>query len=291
MDGFSFEATNQIELEFTIPKQSTVACPDVELWIFPDRSQTPRNRIMEIYYLARARIPQVSSSRSHQFSVLWNTSEDCVHLNLTGLSKKISRILQRRNLNESDVSVEVEIVRMIHRNIQMESGIIEALKRDLCSSLAQRETNSSFLIIKNYDESKTQHVFTKYNLPPPPSKAVQKRNIAEILTVSTSGSCSTVPFVVNLTAVYGDFIKGPIVTDIRDCSGRCTLLHDGKRFSKHGEIKEMLKLLPGGDFLSTYEPTCTPVQFRPLHILIELQDKSDAIVQLSDLLVDKCVCQ
>lgn len=295
-NGFAFEETNEIELEFPIPKVSTTGeGPDVELWIFPDKSLVPKNKIIEITFRAIADIPQAYNSRTHVSSLVWNTNEDCIYLNLTSLSRKISKVLQKKNLNETNMTLVVPIVRVeeLELDFQMDNSSIDPMHHDLCTAMLQRETNDSFLIIKNYNEMYLQEAFSKHPYPP---TTFHKRAVSEILTNYSiigkpENGCAVVPLVVNLTEVYGDFIKAPIVTDVRDCNGRCTLLHDSSKFSKHGEIKERLKFLPGGESLSNYEPSCMPIKFRPLHVVIGLQPKSEVIVQMSDLLVDKCACQ
>lgn len=278
-----------IALEFKIPSQGTeVEDQDTELWIIPDKSQVPKNKVMEIRFLVEANIPQASNGRSYQSHLFWDTNEDCVVFNLTGLSKKIYRVLQKRNLNDSNVSVTVEITKMVESDSKIENNTINILHRDLCSALSQKETNTSFLIVKNYNEMDTPRLTRWYSRR---DTSAVSGNFSTESIESSVASCETVPLVVNLTQVYGDFIKAPTVTDIKDCSGRCTLHLDGKYFSKHGEVKERLKLLPGGEMLSSFEPSCKVIQFRPLHVLINLQDKSDVIIQLCDLVVDKCACQ
>lgn len=289
--GFVFQGTNQVNLEFTIPKQSTEGFPHVELWIFPNKSLTPANKILDLSFLVHAIVPSAGNRRAAQPRVLWNTNEDCVYLNLTSLSKKILRVLQKKKLNESNVRLEVEVTYVEESNEKIENSTMNMARRDLCASLSQRNTNSSFLIIKNYDESSAPFV-----LPQSISNAVSKRDVSEVSIANastgvTSPKCGVVPLVVDLTEVYGNFIKAPTVTDIKDCSGRCTLLLDRLTFTKHGEIKERLKLLPGGEGLSDYEPCCMPVEIKPLHVLIRLKDKSEVIVQIQDSVINKCACQ
>lgn len=306
-NGFAFDETNEIQLEFPIPKVSTTGDgPEVELWILPDKSQTPPNKVDKITFRAVADIPQASNPRIHIANLLWNTNQDCVQLNLTSLSRKISKILQKKNLNETIMSLAVSIVRVEELEGEFQpNASVNPFHHDLCNSMLQRESNDSFLVIKNYDERGIQDQFSQQPGPPASASAQKSHNNDKVLPMGLSAagasvsvsrqhadsSCGVVPLVVNLTDVYGDFIKAPIVIDVRDCSGRCTLLHDSSKFSKHGEIKERLKFLPGGESLSNYEPSCTPIKFQPLQVLIGLQAKSDVIVQMSDLVVDRCACQ
>lgn len=283
-----------MELEFLIPKQNlTGGGPPVELWVFPDKSSlTSRSRLLRLSFLAMANIPQAYNPRSDQSSFLWDTNQDCISINMTNLSKKISKVLQKRNLNESNVVLTLEITRVEEiTDADIANTTLDALHRDICSSMQQRQSNDSFLVIKSYDD---QEVFAER----PPAYSVQKREAPEVPSNATEEGtdkeehgCSVVPLVVNLKEVYGSFIKAPVVTDIRDCSGRCTLLHDGSKFSKHGEVKERLKFLPGGESFASYQPSCMPIRFRPLHMLIKLQSKSYVIVQMLDLWVEECACQ
>lgn len=284
------DETHQINLEFTVPRQSTDGFPQVELWIFPNKSLTQPNKVLELGFLVQAHVPTASNPRSSQPTFLWNTNEDCVHLNLTSLSKKILKILQRKMVNESSVRLEVEIVRVRETSQTIENSNINTAQQDLCSSLSQRSSNESFLIIKNYNESNMHPIITQSG----PNLARSERDVDEVNSPPITrpiNPCGVVPLAVNLSEVYGSFIKAPVVTDIKDCSGRCTLLLDRLVFTKHGEIKERLKLLPGGEALSDFEPCCMPIKFKPLHVLIRLKDNSEVIVQLPDLVVDECACQ
>ena len=289
--GFIFEETNQLNLQFVIPKHSNDGdtFPDVELWVFPDKSQVSRDTLLEIRYVAKADIPEASSPRMHQSLQLWDTNEDCIALNLTILSKKIYKVLQKRSLKESNVSVTIEITNVKEST---RNHTADALHHDLCTSLSQRGSNQSFLIIKNYADQSIHRLFDAENLEANTSSVKKREAINDIANNSTaSDSCRVVSLIVNLTEVYGDFIKAPVMTDIKDCSGECTS-YKRNLFSKHAEIKERLKLLPGGSQLSEFEPSCVPLRYRPLNVHISLRNKpSYVIVQLPDLIVDKCACQ
>lgn len=272
-------------LEFTIHKDSAKGpgYPNVELWLFADKTNIPANIIMEMRFLVKAFVKPANNLRSTQPIFLWNTNEDCVYLNLTKLSKKILRIIK---VNESKVRLEVEVVRAADSGQRIANNPMNLARQDLCASLSQRSSNKSFLIIKNYDESRTPFTTPQSRH----SNAVSKRDVP-IHDVFLN-PCGVVPLVVDLVEIYGNFIKAPTVMDVKDCSGRCTLLHDRSAFTKHGEIKERLKLLPGGEALSNFQPCCMPVRFKPLHVLIRLEGKkSEVIVQIPDLVVDKCACQ
>ena len=284
--NFIIDETHQIDLEFAVPKQSIEGFPQVELWIFPNKSLVQPNKVLELGFVVQARVPTATNPRSSQPTVLWNTNEDCVCLNLTTLSKKILRILKKGSVNESSVRLQVEVVRVLETS-QTSRAANNIVQQDLCASLSQRSSNDSFLIIKNYNDS---------NLSPlsNPNLTRSKRDVDEVPSppnVKFINPCGVVPLAVNLSEVYGSFIKAPVVTDVKDCSGRCTLVLDRLAFTKHGEMKERLKLLPGGEVFSDFEPCCMPVKFKPLHVLIRLKDESEVIVQLPDLVVDECACQ
>lgn len=276
-----------MNLTFTIPIQSSSGdeVPSVELWFFPDRAHIERNRILEVTFRVMANVFGTSNSRNDDPRETWDTNEDCFVLNMTTLSKKISRVLQKRNLNESKVHVSVEVINTRTRDSLSGNSTRRALNQDLCSVLSTRGTNDSFLVIKNYQEHFGPMVGVSTEFP---SLAVEPNPRP---TKDNSEGCRVVPLVVNLAEVYGSFIKGPTRTDIKDCSGKCTLLQRSL-FSKHAEVKERLKLLPGGEELSNFKPTCIPMDLKPLHILISImEDTSGVIVQLPDLIVERCACQ
>ena len=295
-NGFTFEETNNIMLYFPIPKVNTTGeGPDVELWVLPDMTFVPQNKLVKITWRAEATIPQAYNSRTYTDSLIWDTNEDCVCFNLSILSRKISKILQKKNHNETNMTLEVNLVRIEEVESQQDDSSFDPFHQDLCAALATRETNDSFLVIKNYDEEYIREEFATNPTP------INKRSVAQLSLTNISDvslperkiekGCSVKSLIVNLTEVYGEFMKAPIITDVRDCSGRCTLLHDSSMFTRHGEIKERLKFLPGGEALSNYEPSCMPIKFNPLLVLIGLQPKSEVIVQMLDVVVDTCICQ
>jgi hypothetical protein len=289
-EGLIMEETKMMYLNFTIPKQSTVPSPFIELWLFPDKSHAPPNKTLELRFLIQAFIPPTTTKpKSTQQTFLWNTNEDCVYLNLTFFSNKLLRVIQNKRLNESNVKLKVEVYRRQESDQDIQNSTINISRQDLCASLSHRRSNNSFLIIKNYDESTAPLVI-------PQSNRVSKRDILQVEPSEPSETtfttpCRVVPLMANMTEVYGDFIRHPILTDIKDCSGRCTLLLDRPSFTKHAEIKERLKLLPGGEVLSKAEPSCMPIAFKPLYVQIKLKGSSDVIVQFQDLVVDRCACQ
>lgn len=137
-NGFVFNETNQVDLVFTVPKQLREGYPHVELWLFPDKSLTPANRILELSFLFQALVPPATNPRSDQHTILWNTNENCVYLNLTALSKKILKIIQKRMLNESNVRLEVEVTRVEESSQRIENDTLDTARQDLCASLSRR---------------------------------------------------------------------------------------------------------------------------------------------------------
>ena len=294
-NGFVFQENNKLDLDFTIPRQNNES--HIELWLFPDRSETPPNQVMEIQLLA---IPSIRK-REYVIRVLWDTNVDCVSFNLTAMSRRIFNFMIKRNLTESDLTVKMELIKAELISDTIEDSMIGSLRRDLCSSQSQRNSSVPFLVFKNYDENELALSFDDVMLEEDNYTAgVEDEMEDEEETTEEPGKenlaverCSKVPFLVDLVEVYGDFIKAPTITDIGLCSGRCKLFLDSNLFSKHAEVKERLKLLPGGKSLrlSNYEPTCTPVQFKPLHTLISLKNSSAVIIQIPDLVVDRCACE
>lgn len=288
--GFSIDGTNKLELEFTIPRQTTATnFPDVELWIIPDKSGVEPNSKMIIKFLARADISEASNPRTDQGEATWNTRDDCVVLNLTILSKKIYKVLQKRSLNESNVSLVIEITRTEMKPINDRNDSMNSRPHDFCSALSQRRTNDSFLVIKNYDE-KGDNVMINWRKKRD-TASIDAIHSSKLITTSQTNCCNRTSLVVNLTEVYGAFMKGPAEIDIGECTGECAMTSNSNLFSYHAIVIERLKRLPKGKALSEFVPRCTPVAFKPLHVLFGVQDNSNVIVQLPDMVVGKCACR
>ena len=248
---------------------------------------------MEMSFLAKAFIPQANNERESQVVQLWNTNENCIALNLTILARKISRVLYNKNLSESTVRVTVEVSRMRETSRVIPNNTITAQRHDMCAYLSQRGTNDSFLVIKNYGENNIAP-FSIISHPSLQRREVGETNMDNFTAPSEvkDDHCGIVPLIVNLTEVYGPFIKDPVTLDIKDCSGMCSLPLDRELFSQHSQVKDRLKLLRGGDeSLSRYTASCTPVSFKPVPIFISIRGSPDVIIQIQDLVVDKCKCQ
>lgn len=297
-NGLVIEETNQIDLVFTIRQyieEADTHVPQADLWIFPDMSVAPANEVMELEFLVQTFIPAHSrrSSRwSYYYSgIMWNTNDSCINLDITYHSEKISNYLKRRKMNESSVRLEVEIVWVESSESAIQESTASRMRGEYCAAISQQKnSNDSFLIIKNYNETSVS-----FGLSSTPANGISKRAVLEQVVhdspVRDDIACRVVPLVVNLATIYGNFIKAPTITDVKDCSGQCVLHLNRGRFTKHGETKERLKLLPGGETLSNFEPRCMPIRYRPLNVLIRLRDKSEVIVQMPDLVIDKCACQ
>lgn len=251
-----------------------------------------QNTVEDIAFLAKASMAEVSNPRTEQGIIRWNTREDCVVLNLTNLSKKIYKVLQRRNLNESNVSMVIEITRKVTRRITLENDPAHSLQHNICSDLSQRSTDDPFLVIKNYDEKMADVIGNRGERQDITSNTIH--SVSEMNTVnatSPNNCCNKSSLVVNLAKIYGSFVKGPTDINIWDCTGECTITSNSNLFTHHATVKERLKLLPKGEALSDFQPHCTPVAFKPLHVHFSVQNKSDVIVQLLDLVVGKCGCR
>lgn len=294
-NGIILQDSYDTTFHFNIPNHNSNSIPRVELWLFPDKSRVTENRIVEVNLVSYVDI-ETQNNKKHSIPTrfLWDTTDDCAAVDLTELSKKIYKHLDRRNLNDTNVNVELEIGSVIPRST-IEMTPKRALDRELCNAMAQRRTNESFLIVKNYIEEPVSGVVAE-------SRRRRRRQSSEVdepqaiipptsAPTGTPRTCELVPLMVNLTELYGSFLKEPKVTDIKDCSGKCALTLNERVFSKHAEVKERLKLLPGREYLSSFEPLCTPIKFKPLLLLIALQEKSTVIAQMSDLVADKCSCQ
>jgi len=249
----------------------------VELWLFPDKTNVQLENEKIIRYEAEARVSALKTPRKDPGEVTWITSEDCVQINLTQLSNKIYNKFNKSSINESHVTLKIKI------ETDARSTPRPSHHR-FCPSLAKRASNESFIFIKNYVNTGNQI-----------AKGRRRRNVPAGVGNSSSTepprSCQRTNLLVNLTEVYGSFVKGPRLLDIGDCSGACSSSTKNYLFSHHSMAKERLKQLPERKALMNYVPCCMPVAFKPVCAHFSLKEKSHVIVQLSDLMVSDCGCR
>ena len=237
-----------------------------------------------IRYEAEAHVAALKTPRKDPGAMTWITSEDCVQINLTQLSNKIYNKFNKSSINESHVTLKIKIT-TVNTNLAVhQRNTPRPAHHKFCSSIAQRASNVSFIFIKNYAETGKSIV-----------KNRRRRSVPVEVGNSSSSepekSCHKTTLQVNLTEVYGSFVKGPKLLDIGDCRGACSSSTKNHLFSHHSMAKERLKQLPKRKALINYVPCCVPVAFKPVCALFSLKEKSNVIVQLPDLVVSDCGCR
>ncbi len=276
-----FERANRLILDLNISaEKGHDKFPEVELWVFPDKTGVQSRNEKTIRYEAIANVAALNTPRKDSGEVFWDTNEDCVQINLTQLSNKIYNKFNKSSINESHVTLTIKI-QAVGTNLAIHNANRNRPSHhNLCSLLARRATNSSFIFIKNYNEIRN-HL----------SKTRLSRSSPTIVKTPSTAGCSLVPLFVNLTAIYGSFVKGPLVLDIKDCIGTCSSSSRNNLFSHHTIAKQRLKAIRHAEYLADYTPSCVPNKFKPDIVHFGLKDKSHVIVQLSDLVASSCACR
>lgn len=272
-------------MEFTISAESGQdKFPEVELWIFPDKTTVQPDNEKIILYEAVATVAALNRPRQDPGQVVWDTREDCIQINLTQLSNKIYNKFNRSSINESHVSLTIKVQTVLTNLAVHPRDSARSTHHKFCSSLIERATNKSFLFIKNYDETGNRV-----------AKSRRRRSTQTSVddgSKDSKGNCHRKTLEVDLAEAYGSFVKGPRAVDIGDCYGGCTTsIKNTRLFSHHSIVKERLKLLPDRKELLDYTPCCMPVEFQPLRAHFSLNNKSHVIVQLPDLVVSQCGCR
>lgn len=287
-DGFQFAGGNILQLQFTIPKQrdaeSTIS--KAELWLFPNMQSVPPGKLLKITLVATVTLPHANSPRRQSFSHSWKTDEGCVPLDMTSLTKKISNYLRKRGLTESNVTVQIEVVQTQQYDLTLTDSNV-GLGRNylpICQDLRARTSNTSFLVVKYFDEA-SRGSTTNGSLS---SSRYNKREAPSVESKSKVDNCSLTNMVVNLTEAYGQFVVAPISKDIKDCQGNCQITNFD-RFSSHALLKERLRWMTGQDE-SELSVSCVPIAFEPLELLIH-QESHFLIVEFPDMIAKECGCR
>lgn len=294
-DGFEFRPGNTFQLLFTIPRQKeATTIKNAELWLFPSlqyQQSFPEDTIVEMKLIVKVNLAHAKQPRESPMKMTWDTRVDCIPLKMTVLSKKISNNLRKNNLEEANITVTIEVLQTVSQrpfptdHVNMTSSNI-----DICDGLAERRTNTPFLVVKYYsDEVYNAYMSSGYSLgmqPVPDSKT--KRDLLPVLRDSAGHSnCSIVPLVADLTEIYGSFIIKPRRLDISDCHGSCNSLSNSNSFTQHATIVDKLKLKKGGDFIR--DICCVPVAYKSQRLLI-FQSHYFVLVEFKDMIVTECAC-
>ena len=245
-----------VKLQFTVPRQQDSG--DIvksELWLFPTLESTQDDGWYEIRLTLFAKMKYLNKEREFETNerIYWRSSDKCVMVVATDLTKKIARRLKRHGINETLIDLTLEII-MIRPLINAPK---EAEWQQTCRALSPRSSNNSFLVIKYYSDQESTTTGRK------------KRSTVPTTTSESPSSCSLVPFRVNLTEVFGSWIISPReLVDIKDCKGTCDVVSDYKLFSPRAVLKDRLK----DSIKYEQKVSCVPTAFEPVAFLIYQED-------------------
>lgn len=296
-NGFSFESGNQLLLNFMLPNPGdSFAIHETDLWLFPKASELRNNSITDLTLLVIVELAHATKPRREVMNYSWRMDSSCLRLNMTGLSRKIINNLQKRGLEQTNISVSIEVVAAREPEIVQESTIVlDTDLREGCSVLRDRNSNEPFLVMKYYDEEQlAQESVSSSSRPEKRQSGDQLESpTADSSNTSTSApsgnDCSVVPLMVNMTKAFGDFILVPTEIDIQDCYGSCNTGQDSEKFSFHAKIKEQVKLIEGANSIQRGDACCAPSSFKQIHVLIR-KENYITIVSFPDMVVSACHC-
>ena len=285
VNGFEIAGGNILQLQFTIPKQKdATVIHKAELWIFPNMQSVSTRKQFEITFLATITFSHARTPRRESFTYFWKSNEECVPLDMTSLTRKISNNLRKRKLEKSNVTVQLEVVQARQYDITQGTGSHPGLGKDylsICSALQTRTSNMLFLVVKYYEPSKENRFPVDGTVP------LTKRSQLNTSSTPKASNCSLVSMVANLTEVYGTFVISPITIDVGDCQGSCKS-NSLYKYSSHALLKERLKWINQDE--SDVSVCCVPTAFEHLELLIRDQSYL-IIVEFSDMKAKSCGCR
>jgi len=233
---------------------------------------------VELTLFVKVQLEHASNPRREIFDVLWNTSSDCLTLNLTSLSRKVSRNIEKRLLKQANITVTIDIADITHlENIPAQPREDDYLT-DMCSSLSSKESKTPFLVVKYFATNAVQSDRQELR---------SRRTTLPTNTQGTNGSCVVVPMIVDLTKIFGDSIVEPKILDVSNCQGSCDLLGNGVAFSNHATIIQRFKLLNGGE--SPRDVSCVPTKYVPQKLIIS-QENYYVLTEFQEMIVTECGC-
>lgn len=297
-NGFSFESGNQLLLSFMLPNPGdSIGIHETDLWLFPKASELRNNSVTDLTLLVVVELAHATKPRREVMNYSWRMDSGCLRLNMTGLSRKIINNLQKRGLEQTNISVSIDVVAAREPEIIQETTIV--LDTDLhegCSALRDRNSNEPFLVMKYYDEEQLAQEGSSSS-----SRQEKRQSGSDQPESPTAGSpnastsapswngCSVVPLTVNLTKAFGDFIILPKEINIQDCSGSCNTGQNPEKFTLHAKIKEQVKLTEGANPIQREDACCAPSSFKQTDMLIK-KENYFAIVSFPDMVVAACHC-
>ena len=265
------------DLRFTIPQQSesaiaskeeTRAISKSELWLFTNFTNTPRdNRWYQITLGFVFTLEGFNRPVETQVeNLLWRGSDECIMVDLTPQTKIIDRKLKKRNLNATVVDVKVTVH---HKEEYHGPSTPRAQEwQDTCSSLSQRTTNTSFLVLKYFPDDEGEIV---------EERRKKKRSIVDVPPRPTNSSlatgCSLRELNVRLNEVLGNWIVSPTdEIDVGICAGTCDLVQSRALFSPQAMLMDRLSNM-GLSTVSNYnyKVSCVAVTLTPINVLIRME--------------------
>ncbi len=275
-DGFVMQAGNKYVMEFFVPRKTESSyIQNAELWIFPHSIVRPEGRFQRMSLLISAELEHASRPRKEVLDIIWDTRKDCIALNLTSLSRKISRNLVKNQLEQANISVSVELVSRSRQPHPTTDHII-----DKCSAVAEKQSKNPFLVVKYFVEK-----------PVDLSTLTSRQRKSATVPTTTSQNCSLVPLNANLTKIFGDSLLFPKVLDISDCYGSCNLLKNRNDFTIHAFLAETIKQTDVNAPLYTRKTSCVPVQYKPEYVLFTEDKKMFILVLFDNMIVTECGCR
>ena len=278
-NGFDFAQGHSLNFFFTVPKQKDAnTIHKAELWVFPHVQSTEPGNVINLEILIIASLSHAKKNRHLIVKYPWRTEEGCIPLDVTLLARRISNSLTSKGLNETNVTVKLEVVKAATRLARPgEGGSGDLLP--LCNALQTRTNNNPFMIMKYYDEPETTT----------DEVLLSKRQVPNMSTGRQESNCTLTSLVVSLKEVYGTFLVAPQIADIKNCQGGCTFGRY-QSFSSHALVKDRLNWMSGGEHPRGLSVSCVPTELSPLELLI-YERGYFIIVEFPDMVAEKCACR
>ena len=277
-------------LLFNIPKQDDASSiHSAELWLFPDPESAPSDGYSaDVILSITATIPHARTPRREAIELTWLPGQSCMPVDLTTLTKKISRNLIKQRRNETSVSVEIEFLSVIHYLSEPTGGPASLLEREqyaMCAALHVRTSNKPFLITKFFSDDEV--IMATDGVPASPVKRDAEKSNATSQNYTDNFGCSVKHLIASVTDVLGDFILHPRYIDIGTCGGSCPSYVSERTKIHTLLILRMRQNLDAKDV----DVCCVPIAFQSVEMLIRIQSGIIALVLVEDLIASECGCR
>ena len=282
-------------LHFTVPQHSTTGIGNQEeerpiakseLWLFPrftDSPQEPRWYELSLGFVFT--LTGFNKPVETQVDgILWRGSDECIMIDLTTQTKIIDRKLKKRDLNETEVNVRVTVH---HKEEYHGPTPTEQVWQQTCSSLSNRASNNSFLVVKYFsDEGPTSDGGRK-------KRRVAYEHPPAIEQSSTDG-CSLVPYEVNLQELFGEWVVSPSGTvDVGACAGSCNS-DNLNLFTARSTLKDRLSqphnspsIIPN----HVFQVNCIAVRSSAIKFLINMEETKSLVLVNYPIKAKTCGCR